>query len=107
MLGVELRATWTQTRKANGDNCQERVESTVRQWKSRKFMHFSLRSRSLNQYCLPRVWFKTHSVDLRVQDVNKIGSLVKSWLCQDMLLKPEELIMHRHPSLGGLGVHNV
>ena len=70
-------------------------------------MHFSLRSWSLNQYCLPRIWFKTHSVDLRVQDVSKISSHVKSWLYQDMLLKPEELIMHRHPSLGGLGVHNV
>ena len=107
MLGVELRATWTQTRKANGDICQERVEKTIRQWKSGKFMHFSLRSWSLNQYCLPKVWFKTHSIDLRVQDVSKISSHVKSWLYQDMLLKPEELIMHRHPSLGGLGVHNV
>jgi hypothetical protein len=107
MLGVELKATWSQTKKANGDICQTRVGNTIRQWKSGKFMHMNLRSWSINQYCLPKIWFKTHSVDLRVQDETKITSLVKSWLYQDQLLKPEELVMHRHPSLGGLGVHHV
>ena len=89
------------------DICQSRVESTIRQWKSGKFMHYNLRSWSINQYCLSKVWFKTHSVDLRVGDVTKITSLVKSWLYQDQLLKPEEMVMHRHPAVGGLGVHNV
>ena len=107
MLGVELKATWSQTKKANGDICQSRVESTIRQWKSGKFMHYNLRSWSINQYCLSKVWFKTHSVDLRVGDVTKMTSLVKSWLYQDQLLKPEEMVMHRHPAVGGLGVHNV
>ena len=107
MLGVELRATWSQTRKANGDICQTRVKNTIRQWKSGKFMHLNLRSWSVNNYCLSKAWFRTHSVDLRVQDVEKITSLVKSWLYQDQLLKPEEMIMYRPPSLGGLGVLQV
>ena len=107
MLGVELRATWTQTRKANGDISQGRIGNTIKQWKAGKFMHFSLRSWSINQYCLPKMWFRTHSVDLRVQDVTKVTSLIKSWLYQDQLLKPEELVMHRPTSLGGLGVHCV
>ena len=107
MLGVELKATWSRTRKANGDICQARVGDTIRQWKSGKFMHMNMRSWSLNQYCLPKIWFRTHSVDLRVQDVTKITSLIKSWLYQDQFLKPEELVMHRHPSVGGLGIHNV
>ena len=107
MLGVELRATWSQTRKANGDICQTRVGNTIRQWKTGKFMHLSQRSWSLNQYCLPKMWFRTHSVDLRIQDVTKVTSAVKSWLYQDQLLKPEEQIMYRHASLGGLGVHSV
>ena len=55
MLGVELRATWTQTRKANCDIMQDRVEKTVRQWRSGKFMHLSMRSWSMNSYCLPKV----------------------------------------------------
>ena len=38
MLGVELRATWTQTRKANGDISQSRILDTIRQWKTGKFM---------------------------------------------------------------------
>ena len=107
MLGVELRSTWSQTKKANGDICQTRVSNTIKQWKTGKFMQLNLRSWSLNQYCLPKIWFRTHSVDLRVLDVTKVTSLVKSWLYQDQLLKPEEFVMHRGPSLGGLGVNNV
>ena len=70
-------------------------------------MHLNLRSWSVNQYCLSKAWFRTHSVDLRVQDVTKLTSLVKSWIYQDLLLKPEELVLYRPPDYGGLGVHNV
>ena len=70
-------------------------------------MNLTMRSRSLNTYCLSKAWFKTHCVDLRVQDVTKIMSSIKSWLYGDMLLKPEEIIMTRPPSQGGLGVHHV
>ena len=66
MLGVELRATWSKTRKANCDIVQSRVFNTCKQWKTGKFMPLSTRSWSVNQYCLPKVWFRTHSVDLRV-----------------------------------------
>ena len=107
MLGVELRSTWVQTRKANGDVAQSRVESTIRQWKSGKYMQLNMRGWSLNQYCLSKAWFRSHCVDFRVQDSNKITSLVKSWLYADMLIKPEETIMFRQPSYGGLGVLNV
>ena len=107
MLGVELRATWVQTRKVNGDEVQKRVDNTTRQWKSGKYMHLSLRSWSLNSYCLSKVWFKTHCIDLRQQDINKILSSVKSWLYADQYLKPEEIVMFRPASYGGLGVHHV
>ena len=100
-------ATWTQTRKANGYISQGRIGNTIKQWKAGKFMHLSLRSWSINQYCLPKMWFRTHSVDLRVQDVTKVTRLIKSWLYQAQLLKPEELVIHRPPSVGGLGVHCV
>ena len=56
---------------------------------------------------MSKALFRTHSVDLRVQDVKKITSLVKSWLYQDQLLKPEEIILYRPPSLGGLGLLNI
>ena len=107
MVGVELRATWSKTRKANGDIVQGRVSSTCRQWKSGNFMHLSMRSWSRNQYCLSKVWFRTHSVDLRVMDVTSITSSIKGWLYADQLIKPEERILFRPTAHGGLGLHNV
>ena len=107
MMGVELRATWTQTRKANGEAVQSRVANTVNVWKTGKFMPLSMRSWSLNQYCYSKVWFKTHSVDLRAMDISRITSSAKSWMYADMLLKPEEMVMVRPALSGGLGVHHV
>ena len=107
MVGVELKATWVQTRKANGDIIQTRVTNTVNAWKSGKFMDLSCRPWSLNSNALSKVWFKCHTVDLRVADHNCITSKVKSWLFQDQLEKPEEMILHRPIKMGGLGLHNV
>ena len=107
MIGVKLRSTWTQTRKANGVTVQSMVENTARSWKSGKFMPLNQRSWSLNQYCMSKVFFRTHSVDLRVMDVSKITSTVKSWLYADQLLKPEELVLYRPADHGGLGMLNV
>ena len=107
MLGVELRSTWVQTRNANGDISQSRVEKTIRQWKAGKYMMLNMRSWSLNQYCLSKIWFRAHSVDLRALDSNRITSLIKSWLYADLLLKPEEQIMYRSPANWGLGILDV
>ena len=38
MVGVELKATWSETRKANIDIILTRVTNTVNVWKSGKFM---------------------------------------------------------------------
>ena len=38
LVGVELKATWSQTRKVNGDIIQARVSSIINAWKSGKFM---------------------------------------------------------------------
>ena len=51
MLGVELKATWTQTSKANGDISQTRFGNTIQQWKSGKFMFMNLRSWSISTAC--------------------------------------------------------
>ena len=80
MVGVELRATWSQTKKANGDIVQQRVADTVRLWKTEKCMHLSLISWSMNIYCFSKIWFRTHSVYLRETDITNITSSAKSWL---------------------------
>ena len=107
MVGVELRATWTQTRKANGDAVQGRVTRKTNLWKGGKFMPLNMRSWSANTFCLSQVWFKTHSVDLRTMDVKNINKAVKSWLYSDMFFKPEERILFRPGNFGGLGLQNV
>ena len=107
MLGVELKATHTQTRKVNGDILQLRVQNTVGPWRTGKFMPLTQRPWSLNSYALPKVWYKCNCIDLRVSDINSITSKVKSWLYADQLEKPEELVVYRPSSHGGLGLHHV
>ena len=107
MVGVELKSTWTQTRKVNGDIVQSRVSNTVNSWKAGKFMDLTSRPWSINTYALSKVWFKCHTVDLRVTDISTLTSKVKSWLYQDQLEKPEPMIMYRPIQMGGLGVHEV
>ena len=62
---------------------------------------------SLNSYCLSKAWFRTHSVDLRAGDISAYSSACKSWLYQDMLEKPSELLLYRPVEEGGLGLHHV
>ena len=107
MVGVTLMASWVKTRKANGDAVQLRVKNTVNPWKTGKFLPMTQRGWSLNAYALSKVWFRAKSVDLRVCDLKNISSSCKSWLYQDMLIKPEEMLLHRPPSYGGLGLHPV
>ena len=85
MVGVELKATWQQTRKANGDIVQSRVSNTINAWRSGKFVELTARPWSLNSYALTKVWYRSHTVDLRVTDITSITSKVKSWLHQDQL----------------------
>ena len=106
-VGVELKSTFVQTRKANGDQLQSRVSNTVGPWKSGKFMPLTLRPYSANTYVMSKVWFKCSSMNLRVQDITSINSSVKSWLYQDCFEKPSELVLYRSPQDGGLGLFNV
>ena len=41
MMGVELKATWSQTRKADGDICQTRVGDTISRVRPVQEVHFS------------------------------------------------------------------
>ena len=104
MLGIQLKSSWTQTRKTNGDSLQLRVANLINTWKSGKFMPLTMRPWSINCYALSKIWFKCGSVDLRVCDINSIQSSIKSWLYSDLKEKPAEIILHRPPMHGGLGL---
>ena len=107
MVGVQLRATWIQTRKANGDIIQQRVSSTINPWRAGKFMPLTMRPWSVNTYALSKVWFRCGSVDLREGDISAISKSFKSWLYADLFEKPSEAVMCRPVSHGGLGVNSV
>ena len=107
MLGVQLKATWTQTRKVNGDIVQQRVINIINMWKAGKFMPLTMRPWSINSFVLSKVWFRCGSIDLRVSDISAINSSIKSWLYADLWEKPSEAVMCRPASYGGLGVTSV
>jgi len=77
MVGVELKATWSQTRKTNGELIQSKINAIINSWKSAKFMDLTLRPWSLNNFTLTKIWFKSHTVDLRVSDITSVTSKVK------------------------------
>ena len=106
-VGVELRATYSLTRKANGEILQERIKNTVGPWKAGQFMPLTQRPFSSNCYALSKVWFKCCVINLRVQDITAITSQVKSWLYQDYLAKPSELVLYRDSHVGGPGLFHV
>ena len=62
---------------------------------------------SVNTYCISKIWFKTGSVDLRVSDGTAISSKLKSYVYQDLLQKPSEVMLYRRVEEGGLGLHHV
>ena len=107
MVGVQLKATFTQTRKMNGDALQDKVSKVVGPWKGGKFMSLTMRPFSLNTYCCSKLWFRCGSLELRVGDIKKITSVMKSWLFADQLEHPEEIVLHRPRESGGLGLYNV
>ena len=106
-VGVQLQATWLQTRKENNDQLVSRVKEKLGSWKSGKFMPLVSRPFSVNSYGLSKIWFRAHSVDLRAGDISTITSLCKSYIYQDMLEKPNELVLFRKVQDGGLGLHNI
>ena len=81
MVGVTLKASWVQSRKANGDALQSKVKNTVNPWKAGKVLSITQRGWSLNSYALAKVWFRAKSVDLRVCDIKSITSIYFNRTC--------------------------
>ena len=106
-VGVQLQASWVKSRKENNDILVERLRSTINSWKSGKFMSLVSRPFSVNSFALSKVWFRTHIVDLRAQDINSISSVCKGYIYQDMLEKPAEVVLFRNAEQGGLGMHHI
>ena len=94
MVGVKLMASFMKTRKINCDELVTKVKNISGAWKGGKFMDLTSRSHSMNTYCLPKLWFRCSSINLRVCDLAKITSNVKSWIFADQLERPEEVVLY-------------
>ena len=70
-------------------------------------MPLTMSPHSLNTYALPKLWHRCNTINLRVGDINNINKESKSWLYTDLLEKPEELALYRHPVDSGLGLHHI
>ena len=107
MLGLTLMATYTKTRKANGDILDAKVKNIIGTWRVGRFMPLTERSWSINMYALSKVWYRTHCVDLRQCDINNINKYVRQYLFADQLEKPMEIVRYRKKNLGGLNLFHV
>ena len=107
MLGVVLKATNCQTRMSNGDELVLKVKNKIGSWQTGKFMPITQRPFSINSFVLSKTYFRCNSLDLRIKDISAITTSVKSWLYKDQLEKPEEIVLHRPITHGGLGLDNV
>ena len=106
-LGCKLYANYSATRRENGEILKKRVKDQIGFWKTGKFLPLTSRPWSINTYCLPKLWYRTRCIDMRVGDSSAITSSIKGWMFQDMLEKPQEMVTYRQVGLGGLGLHCV
>ena len=95
MVGVQLCATWSATRRKNGDNIRSKVQKLLGGWRSGKFLPLIQRPFSVNTYALSKVWYRTACVNLRESDFHAINSSIKKWIYADLLFKPEEMVLFR------------
>ena len=46
-------------------------------------------------------------MSLRILDETNLSSKVILWLFKDQLVKPEQMVLYRPITMGGVGLHNV
>ena len=106
-LGGTLKATTSATRQANGDILQEKIRKTIGPWRGGRFMELNLRPHSINCYALSKLQYRFNIIDPRVGDTNYFLSQSKKFIYADLLEAPEEKILYRDVSDGGLGLFHI
>ena len=106
-LGVQLKATYSLTRKVNGDILQDRMKKIVGPWRGGRFMPLNLRPHSINTYAISKLMYMCNTIDLRIGNIKAFNKTAKSFLYADLLEKPDELTLYRPIENGGLGLINI
>ena len=70
-------------------------------------MPLNERPLTVNAYAYSKIWYCCRTVDFRICDFSSITSSVKKFIYADLLIKPEEDVLHRKISQGGLGLTSV
>ena len=95
-LGVNLFASFNQTRTKNSEILIKKINDLINSWKSGKFMPLLDRPTSINTFALLKIWFWATSINF------KLGAKIKSWLNQDTFEKPQEEVLYRKKEEGVL-----
>ena len=103
-LNMKMTRSSNTSRNINGDNLAQRVKDTIAGYKAGRFLPLVSQPSSSNTYILSKLSCRSAIFNLRQQDINKMPSAKKQWVTQGMLLKPPELLLHRNPEEGGLGL---
>ena len=103
-LGVQLAKNASTTRSINGEVLTERVKSKIASFKAGRFSPLVCRPYAANTYIMSKICYRAAIFDLRCKDLKSIQSSVKSWISQDLLMKPKETILHRAAEDGGMGL---
>ena len=106
-LGVQLKSTYSLTRKVNGDILQDRMKKIVGPWRGGRFMALNLRPHSLNTYAVSKLLYRCNTIKSRIGDIKMFNKTAKSFLYTDLLEKPDELVLYRYIEDGGLGFLNI
>ena len=103
-LGVQLAQTSSRTRQLNGEALIEKVKNTINSFKAGRFCPLTFRPHLSNSLVISKIIYRASAINLRRKDTNQIQSMIKSFVSQDLLLKPNELSLYRPKPEGGLGL---
>ena len=107
MLGVTLGRNSSKSRAANGEELVKRVQKKLSIYKSGRFSPLTCKPFTANTYLLSKITHRCGVISMRAADTRKIQSLIKTWITQELLQKPPEMILFRDPAEGGLGLISV
>ena len=107
-IGVKLCSNYYLTRVKNSEIIVEKVQKITNMWKSGHHMALVDRAHALNSNVLSKVWFRSASIPLRIQDTKNIMRAIKSWMMRDQFNHNiSDQIVYRPIDQGGLGLFHV
>ena len=107
LLGVKLARTTTRTHELNGSELGASVKAKLNHFKAGRHSALVLKPHLANVYLLLKISHKAVAVHLRCTDVKKIQSAICSWVTQELLKNPPEVLLFRNTTEGGLGLVDV